>query len=259
MDFDNEKNDGSDIFWPGYVDAVTNLVLNLLFLLTIMTVAVFMFALELGRASLGGAGKTPVDTIKAESESAPITSADSIKEREAAVAALKKQVTSLNSTTPVDAEALRKKIDEINAALNREIQFLNTIKIQQANQNIQAGAPVTVVPATAIIPKPPKGLDNILTTEAEVIVKFKDEAVKLTKAEHVELRDALKTISLTSGVRISVEVPTGFTEAKRMGFYRAMEVRNELIELKVPPERIDVSVREGKSRANASNVHVTPK
>ena len=257
MDFDNEKNDGSDIFWPGYVDAVTNLVLNLLFLLTIMTVAVFMFALELGRASLGGAGKTPVDTIKA--EATPKTSTDSIKEREAAVTALKKQVTSLNSTTPADAEALRKKVEEINSALNREIQFLNTMKIQQANQNIQAGAPVTVVPATAIIPKPPKGLDKILTTEAEVIVKFKDEAVKLTKAEHVELRDALKTISTTAGVRILVEVPTGFTEAKRMGFYRAMEVRNELIEMKVPAERIDVSVREGKSRANASHVHVTPK
>ncbi|MEI8363079.1 MAG: hypothetical protein WCG35_07650, partial [Betaproteobacteria bacterium] len=41
--------DGSDIFWPGYVDAVTNLVLNLLFMLTIMIVAVFMFALELSR------------------------------------------------------------------------------------------------------------------------------------------------------------------------------------------------------------------
>jgi len=253
MNFDNEKNDGSDIFWPGYVDAVTNLVLNLLFLLTIMTVAVFMFALELGRASLGGAGKTPLDTIKA--EATPKSAADSIKEREAAVAALKKQVTSLNSTTPVDAESLRKKVDEINSALNREIQFLNTMKIQQA----KAGAPVTVVPATEAIPKPPKGLDRILTTEAEVIVQFIDEAVKLTKAEHVQLRDALKTLSINKGVRIFVEVPTGFTEAKRMGFYRAMEVRNELIEMKVPAEQIDVSVREGKSRANASHVHVTPK
>src|SRR5512146_829362 len=51
MSMRHTDSDGSDIFWPGYVDAVTNLVLNLLFLLTIMTVAVFMFALELGRAS----------------------------------------------------------------------------------------------------------------------------------------------------------------------------------------------------------------
>ena len=49
MSGDRTSDDGSDIFWPGYVDAVTNLVLNLLFLLTIMTVAVFMFAMELGK------------------------------------------------------------------------------------------------------------------------------------------------------------------------------------------------------------------
>ena len=51
MDSRHEDNDGSDIFWPGYVDATTNLILNLLFLLTILMVAVFMFALELGRSS----------------------------------------------------------------------------------------------------------------------------------------------------------------------------------------------------------------
>ena len=54
MSGDRTSDDGSDIFWPGYVDAVTNLVLNLLFLLTIMTVAVFMFAMELGLLELGG-------------------------------------------------------------------------------------------------------------------------------------------------------------------------------------------------------------
>ena len=43
----DENIDGSDIFWSGYVDAVTNLVLNLLFMLTISILAVFMFALEL--------------------------------------------------------------------------------------------------------------------------------------------------------------------------------------------------------------------
>jgi hypothetical protein len=43
-----------------------------------------------------------------------------------------------------------------------------------------------------------------------------------------------------------------------MGFYRAMAVRNLLIEMKMPRDRIDVSVREGKNRANASIVRVRP-
>jgi hypothetical protein len=253
MDFEHNEGDGSDNFWPGYVDAVTNLVLNLLFLLTIMTVAVFMFALELGRASLGGAGKTPVDTIKADKLSADRNSSDPIIQREAAVEALKKQVESLKTETPADTAALRKKIDSINSALNREIQFLNAMRIQQAAKT------TTVVPATVEVANPKKSLEKLLVSDAEVIVLFTDEAINLTAPEQTQLRDALLNIAAGRGARISVEVPTGFTEAKRLGFYRAMEVRNKLIEMQMSPERIDVSVREGKSSANASLVRVTPK
>ena len=39
MSIETSQEDGADIFWPGYVDAIANLVLNLLFMLTIMIVA----------------------------------------------------------------------------------------------------------------------------------------------------------------------------------------------------------------------------
>ncbi len=92
MSIESSSDDGSDIFWPGYVDAVTNLVLNLLFLLTIMTVAVFMFALELGRAKPGQEGVV----LPVEPPSEPQALRDPIKEREMVVAALRKQVDALN-------------------------------------------------------------------------------------------------------------------------------------------------------------------
>jgi len=185
---ENDESDGSGIFWPGYVDAVTNLVLNLLFLITILAVAVFMFALELGRSS----NKVAVD-----------------------------------SAVPVA------KVEAKNAAdLGKK-----------------------VVPATLVLPQPKKGL---LATEGEVTVRFIDEAVNLTEAEHVQLREALKQIVAGGGALIYIEVPTGFSEAKRMGFYRAMEVRNVLMEMNMPQKRIDVIVREGKSNSNASLVRVIP-
>ncbi|MBV5340240.1 MAG: hypothetical protein J0665_11900 [Deltaproteobacteria bacterium] len=222
MSIESNSNDGSDIFWPGYVDAVTNLVLNLLFLLTIMTVAVFMFALELGRASLGGTGKKPVVTQKADTNTDPKFSADAIKE---------------------------------NAALKREIHLLN-MKLAKMVPPPKGGEAVKIVSATAGVPLPKKGLDITIVTDAEVIVRFTDEAVTLTKAEYGQLREALKTIVASGKSRILVEVPTGFTEARRMGFYRAMAVRNLMIEMKMPQDRIDVSVREGKNNANASLVRV---
>lgn len=38
----NDTDDNSAIFWPGYVDAISNLVLNLLFLVMILCLAIFV-------------------------------------------------------------------------------------------------------------------------------------------------------------------------------------------------------------------------
>lgn len=218
MQTDTDHSDGSDTFWPGYVDAVTNLVLNLLFLLTIMTVAVFMFALELGRASLGGAGKTPVATTKPDAEN------NVKKKQQENVDELKKQIAALQS--------------ELRA------------QQQKAAKNGK------IVPATSAFPKPAKGLETTFSSDSDLIVRFTDEAVTLTPTELSQLREALKPIVARGKARLQVEVPKGFSEAKRMGFYRAMAVRNLLLEMKMPKDHIELAVREGKSSANAALVRV---
>lgn len=219
----HEDNDGSDIFWPGYVDATTNLILNLLFLLTILIVAVFMFALELGRSS-------PVETVK-------------------------QPDASTKQDTKIVSEATTDPVEE-NIALKREIQRLNMMLAQQVSPNEQSGGMAKTVDATSIVPKPQSGLDETLASDFEVIVRFTHEAVTFTPAEHDRLLELLKPALMAEKTNIYVEVPAGFSEAKRMGFYRAMTVRNLLIEMNLSGENIDVSVVEGKSSANASLVRV---
>lgn len=222
----HSDSDGSDIFWPGYVDAVTNLVLNLLFLLTIMTVAVFMFALELGRASQGGSGKTPVASRKKDSDIVSKATPDPVKE---------------------------------NIELKREIQRLNMMLAQQGPRKVQplpSRSLAKTVDATSAPQKPLNGIDKTHSSESELIVRFTDEAVTFTSAERDRLRESLKPIVAAGKASLYVDVPIGFSEAKRMGFYRAMAVRNLLIEMKLPKEAINVSVREVKSNANASMVKV---
>jgi hypothetical protein len=228
MEDRHSDNDGSDVFWPGYVDAVTNLVLNLLFLLTVMTVAVFMFALELGRATQGGPNKTKVVSTKKDAKVVSNAVPDSIKE---------------------------------NIALKQEIQLLKIKLSQQPSQKIKSGKTdglVKTVDATAIAaPKTPNRQDRMLiSSDTDILVRFIDEAVAFKPAEHDRLREILKPISAKGKAIIFVEVPAGFSEAKRMGFYRAMAVRNLLIEMKMPKDSIDVSVKEGNVNANASLVRV---
>jgi len=219
----HSDEDGSNIFWPGYVDAVTNLVLNLLFLLTIMIVAVFMFALELGRASIGGPGKTTVISNRQDAEVFSRATPDPVKE---------------------------------NIELKREIKRLNMQLAQQVPLDVRPVRPAETINATTAFLKPLKGINKTIGGNFEVIVRFKDEAIALTQAEHDQLLESLQPIVATGKGNIVVDVPAGFTEAKRMGFYRAMAVRNLLIEMQLPKDQISVSVREGKDNTNASIVRV---
>ena len=224
MSVGNDNSDGSDTFWPGYVDAVTNLVLNLLFLLTIMIVAVFMFALELGRSSKGGADKTLNASSKRGDVVASKTTTDPAKE---------------------------------NIALKKEIELLKTKLAQQAAPKTQSSVVVKTVDATSSVPLPMNGLDKVVAaSDTEILVRFTEEAVAFTPTEHDRLRETLKQIVAKGKASIQVEVPAGFTEAKRMGFYRTMAVRNLLLEMKMPKDSINVSVIEGKKNSNAALVRV---
>ena len=224
METRHEDSDGSDIFWPGYVDATTNLILNLLFLLTILIVAVFMFALELGR------------TTPARNEPEPPPVAAEVKTEAVPQA-----------TTDAVAE---------NVVLKREVKRLNVMLAQLSKQKVTSAGKAESVDATSNIAEPDKGLEQAQAAELEIIVRFRDEAIDFTPVEHEQVIESLQPIMAHPKTKILVEVPAGFSEAKRLGFYRAMAVRNLLIEMKMPKENIDVSVVEGQKNANASLVKV---
>lgn len=246
-----EDNDGSDIFWPGYVDATTNLILNLLFLLTILMVAVFMFALELGRTTKVVEVPPPVTSSEQESE---LTA-------EAKTGLTQEEIFAQAGSAREDGLTREESIHETdlaleNLALKREVQRLNLMLAKQFPQNEQAGGLQKSAAATLSEPKPLHGLDKAIATDFEIIVRFKDEAVAFTQEEHDQLIESLRAIDTKAKTTITVEVPPGFSEAKRMGFYRALAVRNLLIEMNLPQENIDVSVVEGRKNANASLVRV---
>ena len=219
----HDDADGSDIFWPGYVDATTNLILNLLFLLTILIVAVFMFALELGRSTKAVSDKPPVEqTVSVQGKYAEVT--------------------------PETVEE--------NVTLKKEIERLNKLLAQRVPAKGEPSGLRKTIEATSPVVKPQTGLDKTLARDLEIDVRFKDGAVALTSVEHDQLMETLKPIVAHGKTRILVEVPAGFSEAKRMGFYRAMAVRNILLEMKLPKENINVSVSEVNKDANAALVRV---
>jgi hypothetical protein len=55
---------------------------------------------------------------------------------------------------------------------------------------------------------------------------------------------------------LEVNVPGSFSETRRLAFYRAMAVRNVLIEMGVPVAKIDVAIKEAKSGGDSTKVLV---
>jgi hypothetical protein len=220
--------DGSDIFWPGYVDAVTNLVLNLLFVLTIMIIAVFMFAIALSRhTNEKPAPSAQQQTVENAESIDPTSSTNEV------IKAKDEQIESLTKTL---------------AALKQEAQIKNS-----------ATTPQKVATAKTPIKSPEKSLQNATDAGGLVIISFTQDAVSINSTETESVRNALSGIVKSGGARIEVSTPKDFSEAKRLAFYRAMSVRNQLIALKVPVENIEVSVREGTNSSDNSKVMVSPK
>ena len=217
MSIESSSDDGADIFWPGYVDAVTNLVLNLLFMLTIMIVAVFMFALELSRHKDNAAA-----TATAPTETVP---------------------TPAPQTPQEQVVALQKEVD----ALRKQVLQKNDIPKDQK-----------VVNAKTPLPKPDKELREITPLGGGVVVNFAKDAVALSGSEAETLNAALGPMVAAGRARVEVLVPTGFSEARRIGFYRVMAVRNQLIAAGLKADAIEVLIRDGSVGAENSRVVVSP-
>jgi hypothetical protein len=199
---DRRDDDTAGIFWPGYVDAISNLVLNLLFLLMIMTIGIFIYGLEMG---IGASEKVtaPHDSVKPQAQ--------------------------------------------IQAKLDVKTQTETSPKGRQV-----------IVPATLSRPARENGLNDAENRRNEVIVKFNEDAIALTEQENEKLRQALKMIVPQGKANVFCDFPAGFSEAKRLCYYRAMAVRNILIEMDVPSELIDVKLRRSGKEAKSSIVKVTP-
>lgn len=212
---ENNNDEGSDIFWPGYVDAVTNLVLNLLFVLTIMIVAVLMFAMALSRKQS--------DTVNEAVQQERKTIENSLQQKDQQLIELQQQIEQLKA--------------------NAEVK--NTLNTPQKTAKVQT--PVSI---------PDKSIEKLLENGGGVVVNFSNDAVTINESELAAVEKLLTPLVNSGAVTLVINTPKGFSEAKRLAFYRAMSVRSLLINMGLPQNKIETSIRENNNAADNSKVMV---
>lgn len=229
----SNSDDASDIFWPGYVDAVTNLAINLLFVIAVMSIVVLAAILQISELSKQKTvqGETPTNN------SAPASPDFTLAQLEE-----KLQIAQVNlQSTQAKLVETEKKLKQKDASDTRESRT-ETISVAAPKQSTNAD---------------PNGLQAI---GGGVIVNFATDVVTMSAPEITELLNKLQSFGpiKTSHWQLTVISPKGFSEALRLSYYRANAVRNALIENGVPANAIDLKIMES-TQAGANNAKVLVK
>jgi hypothetical protein len=230
----SESNDASDIFWPGYVDAISNLAINLLFVIAVMCIVILSFVLEettKGKPQVGNASQVTQST----SDTTSKVSVEDMKSLQKENAKLKEELKSMQSALA-------------NATPNRTDVPNTTPKLD-------------VVNARQEVIKDEKGLSSMTSVGAGLIVNFDPKVVTLSQEEGRDVMSRLETYGSPKSTRwqITVITPKGFSESARLGYYRAVAVRNVLIQSGVPGELINMRVIESaQAAADSARVTVNP-
>jgi hypothetical protein len=237
-----ESNDASDLFWPGYVDAVTNLAINLLFVIAVMSIVVIGVTLQIAQMTKKKAIEEAHSQQTASSASNTLEGQKSESSKDA------------NSKDPTVTQ-LQQTINQFQKKLEQAQK-----QLEEAQAKLSAADALQIQTVRASQNKPTdSGKPNKVQalSQAAVVVVFSPDVVTMAAAEVNELVEKLKKISPlgTGRWEISVISPKGLSEAQRLAFYRANAARNALLESGVSSQAIDMKINEsGQAGADNSKV-----
>lgn len=224
-------------YWPGFVDALSNMVLAMIFVVLVLALAMGTYAKLAADAiekrlkveAAAAATETGGGAIIAELPAAALIPPLPVTPVEAAATA---GATAAAGETPPEAEPATAQAP--------------------AAKRVRVGADAASAAAQA----------TRLRREREVLVlEFESAAVTLDAAARSALAEALGPLrdSLRTGsILLLARAPGGsLTESRQVSFYRAMAVRNQLVELGVAAARIDLLVPEDDAAVEVGEVRVT--
>ncbi|MCF8149061.1 MAG: hypothetical protein K9J50_10950 [Sulfuritalea sp.] len=246
----SNSDDASDIFWPGYVDAVTNLAINLLFVIAVMSIVVLAATLQIAELSKRKATLGPTAAETTPAGTPEFTLAELQDDLRVAQANLK--------STQARLVESQQKIKQSEAT-----QIPAATPSPSSSSTSASASPIARTETVAVAAsKTPASTEAVSLQDVSggLVVNFAKDAITLTSAESSEIVTKLATFGnlRTNRWLITVISPKGFSEALRLSYYRANTVRNVLIENGVVGGAIDLKIQES-TQAGANNAKVLVK
>lgn len=198
-------------FWPGFVDALTNLVLVLVFVVVVFTFALFYFASQLA--------KQKINEVRAEYEKSAFERMLSAKEL--------------------------KSMRETRRALTRDVSSKMTPGGGTPSSGASNSGTRTDIERNASQAQPlDQGLPVAVTGQGgAVVVAFAPGVADLSQKETSAIDAALGAVDAARRYELTAEpAEPSPSEGRRLAYYRIAAIRNHLVAAGVPPENIDMVI-----------------
>ncbi len=244
---------GDQNYWPGFVDALSNVVLTLVFVLV-----VFVFALVI----TSGKVKQKANEFSEQQKHQAEHEAQTMAELQTQVNILQKAVTEANRTidaknkvvadakqaeaeAKAQAEAARKELVQIKTQEElKELAVTPSVVVEKVQLDVNAG----------VQNYKDKDATAAVRDSAAIVVTFPKSVILLNDRAKAELRKVIarhrnELAGTTAQLRALAGVET-YSEGRRLAYYRALDIRNLLIDEKVgTPKTINITTVPSRDNA----------
>jgi hypothetical protein len=218
-------------YWPGYVDALTSMVQVLAFVMMMLAMAVFSLSQSASKKAVEAIAKAVNADVKPDSNVKQLT--QSVME----------QLDRLRGSAPA-ADAAKPDQKPAPAAVQPDAEKPAVMRMKGTrSQPSQAAAEV-----------PPDALRLTIGFGDRSFRIESDEAQSIAKlVDDNKAAESRKTIVINA---YAYSGEGAISEARRLAYYRAMMARKQLIDAKVKPEDIRISVNDTADKARGLTVEL---
>lgn len=224
-------------YWPGYVDALTSMVQVLAFVMMMLAMAVFVLSQSVSKRAVEAIAKAVNAEVKPNQDIKQLTQAvveqiDRLRKSIPAPDAAKPDQTPAAKSTPT-AETTRPDAD------------------RPAAMRINGGQ---AQPSQAAIEVPPDA--------PRLTVGFGDKSFRIEGDQAQSIAGFIDDNKLAANKQTIVVNAYAFSgegaisEARRLAYYRAMMARKQLVEAKIKPENIRISVNDTTDKGRGLTVEL---
>ncbi|AIR03534.1 hypothetical protein JT31_02550 [Cedecea neteri] len=241
-------------FWPGYVDALMNLVLNLLFLSAIFAIAIFVLGMESSRLRVINADNKNKSSL----ENAAVNK-EPYKSRVDLMINKDRSVEAKNeSSSEAGADG-----DPAKASLGAAINDVNNLALSnQKNDKPSASSGKTLI--VNVTSDPVVQNENVI--DKVIVKKERDKLLAILYPKDTvviddEVKSELNSLFSQSFANNQKVLIWGVSSASsavsnRLTYLRIMAVRNVLLDKDVPNKNISISIYGGKVDAAGGKIYI---